>query len=131
METVEPHAHFGVRVGIHLLQAARDARHLPAGLCQRNTIAQPGDHVQIVRTPVFDKNTWLETKRNVDLLIMTGKEEGTWHHADHVIGFSGQRDGAPHDVRVAGEPRLPEIVAEDGDAALALEGFFISEGSSE
>ena len=131
VETNEPHAHFGVRVGIHLLQAARNGCHLPVGMFEGDAMAEAGDHIQIVRPPVFDKNARLEPERNVDLLIMSGKEKVARHHTDDVIGFSGQRDGAPDDMRVARKFGLPEIVAEDGDAALALEGFFISEGSSE
>src|SRR6266850_8502179 len=45
--------------------------------------------------------------------------------------FSSQRDGAPDDMGVAGKFGLPETVAEDGDAILALESFVIREGSSE
>jgi hypothetical protein len=84
-----------------------------------------------VRPPLFDKDTLLEPKRNIDLLIVTGKEEGARHRADNVIGFSSQRNGAPDNMRVARKLRLPKIVAKDGDATLALEGFFIREGSPE
>ena len=124
---LQPDAHLGVRVRVGLLQAARDRRHLLPRLLHRDPGPPPRDDAQVVGPPLLDEIGGLEPEGQPELDVAGGEEEGRRHDPDHREGLAVQSDRAADDPRVAPELRLPQAVAQDGDALLALVGLFLRE----
>src|SRR5205085_11746976 len=68
--------------------------------------------------------------REPDVGFGEGELEVGWQNADDGVGQSSDVDGLPHDLRVAAEPPLPKIGADDGDRRACRRIFFPGKAAS-
>ncbi len=94
-------------------RAPPDDRQLRLRFLQRDARRQPSKDMKH-RSLQSPKLPGIGTKRN-PVLVIERKHEARGHDADNGRGRATEIDHAADDVRVAAEPRLPHLVADDDD----------------
>src|SRR3954453_21806952 len=134
MELLNDDAPRCIGVGILLLEAGRDSFHLGAGLIERDARLEPRYYINKIAAarvphPVADR----ERHPKLDLfprgrhrVLKTGGQ-----HADDRVWVAVHRDLATNDFRVAAEPSLPKLLAQNDNAVFALLAFLRQEFAAE
>ena len=131
MQRLEPHAPLCIGVRVLLLELTCDAGHVVAGLLERHARPQAGDHTEIVGPPRHRHRLRCRAQRSPELHVFPRKKERARHHAHDLVVAAAQRDRPTNDGGVAAECRLPQTMAQDGDARLAFPLLVVGKRSSE